>query len=82
MRRDTLGERVKHAEVLHILLALAAQDVTHELPGAVVHPLTRLLINVDVGVALEGISAILDIRQGKWNIRTSVFGEVDLLTPG
>ena len=64
---------------LNVLLALAAQDVAHELPGAVVHPLTRLLVNVDVCVSFEGIGAILDVGHGKRNIGTSVFGEVDLL---
>src|SRR5260370_75977 len=43
------------------------------------HPLAWLLINVDVCVALEGISAILDVGHGKWNVGTSGFGEVDLL---
>jgi len=76
---NALGEWVKHAEVLDVLLTLAAQDVAHELSGAVIHPLAWLLVNVDVCIALEGISTILHVGESKWNIGPPVFGKIDLL---
>src|SRR5580704_8360532 len=79
---DVAREWVVHAKALDVLLALAAEDVVHELAAAITHRLTGLLIDVDVGVALEGIGAVLDVRYSEWDIRSAVFGEVDLLYAG
>src|SRR5258708_35076361 len=76
---DALGQRVVETEMLNVLLALAAEDVAEKLERAGIDRLSRLAIDVNIGVALEGIGVVLGEGLGEQNVGTAVLSDLDLL---